>query len=143
METLEKGVKYVQRWGSSCKNGGVIHIGGVSIEGRGVSSVFLSLMYGFCSNNPLYSASLLLTVFVFLLTSFCFSFNFFSSNQSQPGVAMSLFFVYELGDLLRKIEQIFNFFLLLLLILKKQLFEKGKVFTKITEQEDYYRIFDL
>ena len=45
-----------------CSSG---EIRGLFVEG--VSNAFL-LMYGFCSNNAFYSTSLLLTMFLFLLT---------------------------------------------------------------------------
>ena len=50
---------------------GVVHIEGVPIEGgMGGMHCFSLVMYEFCSSNALYSASLSLRMFVFLLTSF-------------------------------------------------------------------------
>ena len=47
----------------------LIEMEGVSIEG-GQKHCFLLMVYGFCSNNALYSAILSVTMFIFLLNPF-------------------------------------------------------------------------
>ena len=51
-----------------CKNGGIVYRkkGGGGGGGRG-RHCFLSMIYGFCSSNALYSASLSFTIFIFNL----------------------------------------------------------------------------
>ena len=48
----------------------VVHIGGLSIEEGGGKHCFSLIIYGFCSSNALYSASLSPRMFIFLLTPF-------------------------------------------------------------------------
>ena len=58
---------------------------GSSIEGKGVSSkhlCFLLIMYVFSSNHALYPASLLFTMFVFLLTPLINDTVYIQSNSS-------------------------------------------------------------
>ena len=65
------------------KNGGIIHIGGLSIEGE--KALLFNVIYGFFSNTALYSASLSLVMFIFLVTLFDTLLLFLI--KSQPSIA--------------------------------------------------------
>ena len=57
--------------------------------GKGEKYRFLLVMYGFCSNNALYSAGPSIIMFIFLLlTPRLLTFRI----KSQPGVANEIFF---------------------------------------------------
>ena len=82
---------------SSCKNGGSPYRwrGGGSVEGGGGKHWFLWKIYGFCSSNALYSASLSFRMIIFILILFnlyLLDFLLFWM-KSQPSVAYkSIFF---------------------------------------------------
>ena len=74
-----------------CKNGGIVHKEGLSIE-VGNKLCFSLLIYGFCRSNALCSASLSVRMFIFLLTYFdtwdCY---YFGLNLSQVLLIKVLF----------------------------------------------------
>ena len=80
------------------KMGEEVHVGGFSIEGS--KHCFTLTMYGFCSSNGLYSASLSFRIFIFISTLFdtwdCY---FFRLNLSLV-LLVKVFFIKKHATLL-------------------------------------------